>query len=212
MHARARDDVVVIDNGGCTLKAGLASAPTSVRCAHFHFFPAAATVCATRALPPSRSAQLTPRRPAPRHVSCVPNCAAKPKGEKRLYVGDELEECRDISALALRRPVEKGFVVNGQLQRDIWERLFRRTLKARAGAWGAGESGRGERKRGKGGGSVVLCALRVCALAVCVCRGAACAAGGGGAARACACGAAPCAAAALARATTPLLQRSSACC
>jgi hypothetical protein len=120
MQARAREDVVVLDNGGSSIKAGLASAPHGVRCA------AAAGLARSRTLRRRRSRA---RRPHAR--SCVPNCAAKPKGEKRLYVGEELEECRDISALALRRPVEKGFVVNGQLQRDIWDRVFKRTLKAR---------------------------------------------------------------------------------
>jgi hypothetical protein len=128
LHARARDDVVVLDNGGCTIKAGLASAPHAVRCASA--LPALApAACLTRA-PPDRT-------PPPR--SCVPNCVAKPKGEKRLYVGDELDELRDLSALVLRRPVDRGFAVNAQLQRDIWERLFRRTLQARRGA----ASGRG---------------------------------------------------------------------
>jgi S-adenosylmethionine:diacylglycerol 3-amino-3-carboxypropyl transferase len=32
-QARAREDVVVLDNGGCTIKAGLASNPAGVRCA-----------------------------------------------------------------------------------------------------------------------------------------------------------------------------------
>jgi hypothetical protein len=43
MQARARDEVVVIDNGGCTIKAGLASAPSGVRCATPHENPHAQT-------------------------------------------------------------------------------------------------------------------------------------------------------------------------
>jgi actin-related protein len=61
----------------------------------------------------------------------VPNCTAKPKSEKRLYVGDEVDELRDISAVSLRRPVDRGFLVNGPLEKDIWERTLRRTLKVR---------------------------------------------------------------------------------
>jgi actin-related protein 6 len=36
---------------------------------------------------------------------------------------------RDVAQLALRRPVDRGFVVNTQLQRDIWERVFKHLLK-----------------------------------------------------------------------------------
>ena len=32
-QARAREEVVVLDNGGCSIKAGLASSPAAVRCA-----------------------------------------------------------------------------------------------------------------------------------------------------------------------------------
>ena len=117
-YARAREDVVVLDNGGCTIKAGLASNPAGVRCAF------AALACA---LPRNADAPLPARR-----CSCVPNCTAKPKSEKRLYVGDEVDELRDISAVSIRRPVDRGFVVNLPLQKDIWERTLRRALKVRA--------------------------------------------------------------------------------
>lgn len=63
---------------------------------------------------------------------CVPNLAAKPKGEKRLLLADEVAGLRDVTQLALRRPVDRGFVVNTHLQRDIWERVFRHLLKVRA--------------------------------------------------------------------------------
>ena len=63
---------------------------------------------------------------------CVPNLAAKPKGEKRLLLADEVAGLRDVAQLALRRPVDRGFVVNTHLQRDIWERVFRHLLKVRA--------------------------------------------------------------------------------
>ena len=77
---------------------------------------------------PAHAADDPPRAP---RGSCVPNCTAKPKSEKRLYVGDEVDELRDISAVSLRRPVDRGFLVNVPLQKDIWDRTLRRTLKAR---------------------------------------------------------------------------------
>jgi putative heme iron utilization protein len=65
---------------------------------------------------------------------CVPNLAAKPKGEKRLLLADEVAALRDVAQLALRRPVDRGFVVNTQLQRDIWERVFKQLLKVSVAA------------------------------------------------------------------------------
>lgn len=59
-------------------------------------------------MPPVRSRShrslLRPRR----LCSVLPNCTAKPKGDKRLYIADELDDCHDISALTIRRPVEKA--------------------------------------------------------------------------------------------------------
>ena len=50
----------------------------------------------------------------------VPNCVAKPKGEKRSYVCDEIHNIKDISSLNLRRPIDRGYVVNWELQKEIW--------------------------------------------------------------------------------------------
>jgi actin-related protein 6 len=36
-----------------------------------------------------------------------PNCTAKPKGGRQVYVGDQLLDSRDISQLALRRPIDR---------------------------------------------------------------------------------------------------------
>lgn len=59
----------------------------------------------------------------------VPNCVAKPRGEKRSYVCDEIDNIKDISSLNLRRPVDRGYVVNWDLQKDIWDHVFRKVLK-----------------------------------------------------------------------------------
>jgi hypothetical protein len=56
-----------------------------------------------------------------RRRSVVPNCVAKPKGEKRTYVCDEIHLIKDISSLNLRRPVDRGYVVNWDLQKEIWQ-------------------------------------------------------------------------------------------
>ena len=54
-----------------------------------------------------------------------PNAAAKLKGERQateLVVGEAMLGMRDVSALSLRRPVDRGFVVAWELQRDILAR------------------------------------------------------------------------------------------
>lgn len=59
----------------------------------------------------------------------VPNCVAKPKGEKRSYVCEEIHTIKDISSLTLRRPVDRGYVVNWDLQREILDHVFKKVLK-----------------------------------------------------------------------------------
>lgn len=53
----------------------------------------------------------------------IPNCIARDR-HKKVYVGSELTGCRDYGELQVRRPVEKGFVVNWEAQREIWDREF----------------------------------------------------------------------------------------
>lgn len=54
----------------------------------------------------------------------IPNCIARSTRDKRTYVGSELDECKDFGELAFRRPVEKGFIVNWEAQKAIWEHEF----------------------------------------------------------------------------------------
>ncbi|KAH6842620.1 actin family [Chaetomium sp. MPI-CAGE-AT-0009] len=53
----------------------------------------------------------------------IPNCLARDR-HKKTYVGSELEKCRDFGEIAFRRPVEKGFVVSWEAQKEIWDREF----------------------------------------------------------------------------------------
>jgi actin-related protein 6 len=53
----------------------------------------------------------------------IPNCLAKDQSRK-IYIGSELSTCSDQSELAFRRPVDKGFVVNWESQKEIWEHEF----------------------------------------------------------------------------------------
>ena len=53
----------------------------------------------------------------------IPNCLARDR-HRKTYVGSELEKCKDFGEIAFRRPVEKGFIVNWETQKEIWDREF----------------------------------------------------------------------------------------
>lgn len=54
----------------------------------------------------------------------IPNCIARSTRDKRTYMSSELVLCKDFGELAFRRPVEKGFVVNWEAEKAIWEHEF----------------------------------------------------------------------------------------
>ncbi|RYC64002.1 hypothetical protein CHU98_g2198 [Xylaria longipes] len=53
----------------------------------------------------------------------IPNCIARDR-DNRTYVASEIAQCTDFSEAVFRRPVEKGFIVNWEAQKEIWEREF----------------------------------------------------------------------------------------
>lgn len=53
----------------------------------------------------------------------IPNCVAKDRG-KRIWIGSQLEKCSDFGEIAFRRPVEKGFLVNWEAEKAIWDTTF----------------------------------------------------------------------------------------
>ena len=50
----------------------------------------------------------------------VPNCLARDRA-RRVYVGSELSQCRDFGEVDFRRPVDKGFIVNWEAQKEVWD-------------------------------------------------------------------------------------------
>jgi actin-related protein 6 len=54
----------------------------------------------------------------------IPNCIARSTRDKRTYIASELDDCKDFGELAFRRPVEKGFIVNWEAEKAIWEHEF----------------------------------------------------------------------------------------
>ena len=65
----------------------------------------------------------------------IPNCIAKGR-DKRIWIGAQLANCKDFGEMAFRRPVEKGYLVNWESEKEIWHQSFldeKATLKASNG-------------------------------------------------------------------------------
>ena len=55
----------------------------------------------------------------------IPNCITKAKSEKRrAFVGDQMDDCRDLSSLFYLLPFQKGYLVNWDHQKTVWDYLF----------------------------------------------------------------------------------------
>jgi len=67
--------------------------------------------------------------PHPTSNDCriIPNCIARGRTgarSQRIYIADQLDDCKDFAEMAFRRPVEKGYVVNWDGEMDIWKQAF----------------------------------------------------------------------------------------
>ncbi|KAH6779270.1 actin-related protein 6 [Perilla frutescens var. hirtella] len=85
-------NVVVVDNGGGLIKAGIGGErdPTCV----------------------------------------VPNCTARPSSSKKWLVADQLlSPSEDLTSATLRRPFDRGHLINPDLQSSVWAHLFTNLLK-----------------------------------------------------------------------------------
>lgn len=55
----------------------------------------------------------------------VPNAIMKAKAErKRLFVGNEINDCRDCSGLYYLLPCEKGYITKWDVQKPVWDYVF----------------------------------------------------------------------------------------
>ena len=61
--------------------------------------------------------------PKPDDCSVIPNCIARSR-DRKIYIGAQVDSCRDYGEMAFRRPVEKGFLVNWEGERVIWDKTF----------------------------------------------------------------------------------------
>lgn len=58
----------------------------------------------------------------------IPNCITKAKSEKRrAFVGDQIDDCRDLSSLFFMLPFQKGYLVNWDHQKTVWDYTFGKT-------------------------------------------------------------------------------------
>lgn len=88
------EKVFVVDNGAYTLKAGYA--PSELPSNDEDILAACAT---------------------------IPNALAKTR-DNRVYVGPQLNNITDWNETTFRRPVEKGYIVNWEAEKEIWEQSF----------------------------------------------------------------------------------------
>lgn len=53
----------------------------------------------------------------------VPNCIARSK-DRRVYIADELDHCKDYAGLTYRRPHDRGQLISWECEKAIWDGLF----------------------------------------------------------------------------------------
>ena len=53
----------------------------------------------------------------------IPNCIARDRA-RRIWIGSQLENVSDFGEIAFRRPIEKGFIVNWEAEKAIWDNSF----------------------------------------------------------------------------------------
>lgn len=63
--------------------------------------------------------------PNPEFQNCqtIPNCLARDR-ERRIWIGSQLDNCRDFGEIVFRRPIEKGCLVNWEAEKAIWDHTF----------------------------------------------------------------------------------------
>ncbi|TFK27592.1 actin-like protein ARP6 [Coprinopsis marcescibilis] len=79
-------NIVVLDNGGSTIKAGLVNSDREPR--------------------------------------IIPNAVIRSKGDKATYIGHEFALCKDYASLHYRLPIEKGYVVDWDAEKAVWDGIF----------------------------------------------------------------------------------------
>ncbi|PPR05407.1 hypothetical protein CVT24_008021 [Panaeolus cyanescens] len=54
----------------------------------------------------------------------ITNAVVKSKGDKMTYIGHEIVRCKDYSSLHYRLPFEKGYLVDWDAQKAVWDGIY----------------------------------------------------------------------------------------
>lgn len=55
----------------------------------------------------------------------IPNCIMKAKSERRRpFIGDQIKDCRDASGLYYILPFQRGYAINWDVQKSVWDYMF----------------------------------------------------------------------------------------
>uniref|UniRef100_A0A2L2YCC9 Actin-related protein 6 n=2 Tax=Parasteatoda tepidariorum TaxID=114398 RepID=A0A2L2YCC9_PARTP len=55
----------------------------------------------------------------------IPNCVMKAKSERRRqFIGNQIEECKDFSSLYYIYPFQRGYIVNWEIEKQVWDHIF----------------------------------------------------------------------------------------
>ncbi|KAF9393123.1 Actin- protein 6 [Podila verticillata] len=54
----------------------------------------------------------------------ISNNITRSKAERKTFVGDQLDTCKDFSGLYYRLPFEKGILTSWDVEKQVWDRLF----------------------------------------------------------------------------------------
>ncbi|XP_047338176.1 actin-related protein 6 [Impatiens glandulifera] len=62
-------------------------------------------------------------------IAVVPNCLGKPPSSKKWLIANQLQSStEDLTSTAIRRPFDRGYLINPDLQREVWSHLFSSVL------------------------------------------------------------------------------------
>lgn len=63
-------------------------------------------------------------------IAVVPNCMARPLSSKKWLLADQLlSSTEDLTSATLRRPFDRGYLINPDLQSTLWSHIFTTLLK-----------------------------------------------------------------------------------
>ncbi|KDR83036.1 hypothetical protein GALMADRAFT_58042 [Galerina marginata CBS 339.88] len=64
------------------------------------------------------------RKPSHTLSRIIPNAVVRSKGDKATYFGHEIAGCKDYSSLHYRLPFEKGYLVDWDAEKAVWDGVF----------------------------------------------------------------------------------------